>query len=358
MTVPAWEPAKSQGIQVPGACGHESSLRRLAHGTALGALGWADPALRGADMGTGAPFRTAKSSRRQRRAAAQRSEARRRALEAAAIADIGTSQGPPGRKSLLQAAAVAMAQPAVTDRVQPGPRWLARFSAMALGALVTLFVTLFEGLPIDGRSLDWPWAVGGIVATLATLFYAARYAVAAKSRRGVGVVAGAWVVVVIMLFVGLGSTTVVNGSAYLNSSPTATVYRFSSRAGRDLATMSSFAQLVTDGTALARADYSAYTPAVSSLDAMSSYYAGLARRQGPAPLSQIASVAQVLSDASYWESKALAAKANDIVQPDTKNEANIASWEQAAAGYISTAQSDLSTLSAAYNISTTSPGAP
>jgi len=172
----------------------------------------------------------------------------------------------------------------------------------------------------------------------------------------VTVVSAMAALVVVCLVVGMFSTTEIDGRAYLNSSPTAKAYHLSIRMRADLFTMAGYDVLLTDNEAAARAAYSQYAPAASRMNQLSASYSSLAGDVSALPSPQFQEVAQNIANAAYWGAKALVAKANDIIQPDAANEANIASWRQTYVADVLAAGPELGHLASLYGINLTSGG--
>lgn len=291
--------------------------------------------------------------------AAERARARREALEAAALADAaGVNDPVPGDWGGQRQAPLRPGPTRTYDGDWPPvePRWLARYAAALFGAILIAFLAIFEGYPVYGKPWNLLWAFGGSIAALATAYYTLVYARRVGRRRHLVLVGGVGLLVVVCLAVGMFHTTEINGRAYLNSSPTARAYHLSLQMRSDLYAMAGYDVLLTDNVAAARAAYSQYAPAAARMDQLSAYYANLASRASGLPSPQFQQIAQNIADAAYWGAKALTAKANDIVQPDAANEANIASWRQTYVSDVLAAGPALGHLASLYGINITSGG--
>lgn len=307
------------------------------------------------------PFSTKRPSRRQRREAAERARARREALEAAALANAATDSVPGawgGPGAPLRRSTGRDDDYVVSDWAPVEPRWLPRFAGVVGCALVALFLAVFEGAPVYSGRWHLLWFVPALVAAGASGYFAAVYAHRCTRRRGVRIVSAIAVVLVLFSFVGLFTTTSINGRAYFNFSTTARVYHLALKMRSDLYTLASYDSLLKDNQAEARAAYNQYGPAATKLEQISTYYANLAQHPKSLPSPQFAQIAQEISDAGYWGSKALSAKANDIVQPDAANEANIKSWAQTYSADVLTAGPQLVQLAALYQIPLAGAGGP
>lgn len=309
-------------------------------------------------MSHSAPFAAKKPSRRQRKVAAERARARREALEAAALADM-TGLG--GRRSLTGAdpnRPLSDEDYIDADWEPVEPRWLVRFTAAVVATVLVGFLAFFEGFPVYGRSWHVPWAAGAGLGAVTLGCFAASYARRCARRRGVTIVSAVAGLVVVCLFVGMFTTTEIAGHAYLNWSTTARADNLALHIRSDLYMMAGYDALLTDDQATARAHYSSYAPAAAKMSAISSYYSNLAQNPSALPSPQFLTIIQQVSDAGYWGAKALTAKANDIIEPDATNEANISSWRQTFVGDVLAAGPELGHLASLYGINLTGSGGP
>lgn len=194
----------------------------------------------------------------------------------------------------------------------------------------------------------WDYTVIAIAAVVAI----AAYVLAIKQHNFISkklfmITSSIELLLVILTIVGVTNSVVIQGKVYPATSATAKAYRLSVSLRNDIFTLAGYDSLLKASPSKARAQYNLYGIDASNAQAISAKWAAVPVSSLPSPA--FAPVIQEVSNAGYWQAKALHAEANYIIQPDSTLANSIASYRATYISDLLTAGPDLGRIAKLYN---------
>ena len=138
-------------------------------------------------------------------------------------------------------------------------------------------------------------------------------------------VEGVILVLVLSFTIGAFNSVVVNGRVYLSTSEVAKVHGVTTDMWDDLRILASAESLLLSVGAESRAFYPEMEERSKELGKISVKWAKISQ-QGSLPAPGLVEAASQLATSADWGSRALIRKAQNIVEPDPKAEADVAEW--------------------------------
>lgn len=217
-------------------------------------------------------------------------------------------------------------------------------SACVVGLLLTVMAALVTGTPIVSGHWYAP-ADALAVAVAALLGDLLRRSARGASRRVLASVVAVCAVVLTLFVVGATDSVIIAGRVYLDTSPTARAYHTAAALRADANTLAAADRLVTLPPAQARADVSAYQPAIATAEALNrSLFATT-----PDPRSFSAAYTG-MGNAAYWLSQALTDELDQVTQTGSNATGSLATAQATFVSDLATARRAVTTAAAPFHL--------
>lgn len=171
-----------------------------------------------------------------------------------------------------------------------------------------------------------PWHLAGAAALTLLAAGAAWWALPRVTKRIAAAVSALCVLLIAAFVAGAFTSVVIEGEVYLTTSDTAQAYRISNELLDDLEYMKDADRLLAADQTEGRALYREYEPAQKRLTEISRKWSRLSAEPENLPSANLAAVARNVAVATDWHARALERKAQILVEPDARGEADVASY--------------------------------